>query len=267
MILSSGIMTAYVMNYWPCARYADNVSKIGNELMFIAMLANCVYLKEMSNSVSNFSPSASPAQAGQGAGNFMIFLTCFSLVYHSGKLIQNTVQAVRELYLRRQQIAGKLLGPPTDNDPDYSDDSSSGSEDEAYVDPDDGPSMDRLKLPKNEPKEDRKITGQEIHMLQFPKEVDDGMNVLPKVKPEENLIPKPETEESSVDEEIDVKSTLDIDVAMPFLYQANIAEPEYPFDENSWPKADKDCLPGQPGQSNDMGISLPEIPESVPGEP
>ena len=64
-----------------------------------------------------------------------------------------------------------------------------------------------------------------------------------------------------------MKSTLDIDVSMPFCYRANIAEPIYPLDENSWPKADKDCLPGQPGQSNDMGITLPEIPESVPGEP
>ena len=94
------------------------------------------------------------------------------------------------------------------------------------------------------------------------------MMSMPKVLPEENLIPKPEPEDSSDEEvEIDVKSTLDIDVSMPFLYRANIAEPEYPLEENSWPKADKDCLPGQPGQSNDMGITLPEIPESVPGEP
>ena len=63
MIITSSIMTAYLMNYWPCARYSDNVSKIGNEMIFIAMLVNCVYLKEMANSVSNFSPSESPAQA------------------------------------------------------------------------------------------------------------------------------------------------------------------------------------------------------------
>ena len=147
MIITSGVTTAYVMNYWPCARYADNLSKIGNELMFIAMLVNCIYLKEMANSVSNFSPSSSPAQAGQGAGNFMIFLTAFSLAIHSVKLIQNSVQAARELYRRRQQIASKWLGPPTVNDPNYSDDSTSGSEDEeenAKGDDGSGPSMGQL---------------------------------------------------------------------------------------------------------------------------
>ena len=55
---------AYVMNYWPCARYVDNVAKVVNEMAFIAVLVNCVYLKEMAANVSNFNPSASPAQAG-----------------------------------------------------------------------------------------------------------------------------------------------------------------------------------------------------------
>ena len=57
-------MMAYVMNYWPCARYVDNVAKVVNEMAFIAVLVNCVYLKEMAANVSNFNPSASPAQAG-----------------------------------------------------------------------------------------------------------------------------------------------------------------------------------------------------------
>ena len=147
MIITSSIMIAYVMNYWPCARYSDNVSKVGNELIFIAMLVNCIYLKEMANSVSNFSPSSSPAQAGQGAGNFMIFLTALTLAIHCVKLIQNSVQAARELYRRRQQIASKWLGPPTVNDPNYSDDSTSGSEDEegdAKKDDGAGPSMGQL---------------------------------------------------------------------------------------------------------------------------
>ena len=43
MIITSSIMIAFVMNYWPCARYADNLSKIGNELMFIGMLVCCIY--------------------------------------------------------------------------------------------------------------------------------------------------------------------------------------------------------------------------------
>ena len=102
MIITSSIMTAYLMNYWPCARYSDNVSKIGNEMIFIAMLVNCVYLKEMANSVSNFSPSESPAQASQLAGNIMIFLTIFTMVFHAGKLTQNSAFAGKEVYLRRQ---------------------------------------------------------------------------------------------------------------------------------------------------------------------
>ena len=227
MIITSSIMIAYVMNYWPCARYSDNVSKIGNELIFIAMLVNCIYLKEMANSVSNLSPSVSPAQAGQGAGNFMIFLTCLTMVFHGGKLTQNMVQAGRELHLRRQTISAKLLGPPVINDPRFSNDSSSGSELE------DGPSIIPLRPPKINPKIDRKFFAVKIHMLQFPEEVVDEMIIMPDV--------------------------------IPFLYQANIDEPKYQFDESSWPKANKDCLPWEP--YNDMGISLPEITESVPGEP
>ena len=95
-------MLVYVMNYWPCARYVDNFSKVVNELTFIAMLVNCIYLKEMAASVSNYNPGASPAQAGQGAGDFMIFLTSANLVYHALRLTHNSVQAAKTIKMRRQ---------------------------------------------------------------------------------------------------------------------------------------------------------------------
>lgn len=63
-IVLAGIMTAYMMNYWPCARYVDNVSKVINELTFIAVLVNAAYLKEMAGGVSSFDPGASAAAAG-----------------------------------------------------------------------------------------------------------------------------------------------------------------------------------------------------------
>ena len=90
-------MTAYLMNYWPCARYVDNVSKVVNELTFIAMLVNCVYLKDMATSVSNFDPGASPAQAGQGAADFMIFLTSANLAFHGARLVHTSVQAAKTI--------------------------------------------------------------------------------------------------------------------------------------------------------------------------
>ena len=207
----SGIMTAYVMNYWPCARYVDNVAKVVNEMTFIAVLVNCVYLKEMAASVSNFNPSASPAQAGQGAGNFMIFLTSALMVFHAARLIHNAIQAARTIKMRRQQIASKWMGPPTHNDPDHSNDTSSGTEEEQDAfDPDDSPSMDKLQLPKNEPAEGKKLDGLEI---QLPMEILDALMAMPRVLKEANLIPKPEPEDSSEEEvEIDVKSALDIDL-------------------------------------------------------
>jgi len=120
-------MLGYVINYWPCARYADNVSKVVNELSFIIMLVNCAYIKEMAN-VSNFDPGASPVSAGQGAGDFMVFVTSANMIYHAARMIHNSVQAAKTIKQRRQAIASKWMGPPTHNDPIYSNDSSSGAE-------------------------------------------------------------------------------------------------------------------------------------------
>lgn len=55
------VMMLFILGYWPCARYVDNVSKVINEACFAAMLLNCVYLKEIRSSVNDFNPDGSPA--------------------------------------------------------------------------------------------------------------------------------------------------------------------------------------------------------------
>ena len=110
----------------------------------------------------------------------MIFLTSAILVFHGARLIHNAIQAARTIKMRRQAIATKWMGPPTHNDPEFSNDTSSGSEEEQEEhDPDDSPSMDKLKEPKNRPTEDRKIDGLEIHL---PQELFDAMMAMPKVQ-------------------------------------------------------------------------------------
>lgn len=92
-LFCSGVMAAYVMNYWPCARYIDNVSKIVNELTFISMLFCCYYLKQMSHSVAHYSPNTTQMGAGLAAGNVMIVILSCNLIFHAVRMIHNTVQA------------------------------------------------------------------------------------------------------------------------------------------------------------------------------
>ena len=42
------------MNYWPCARYVDNVAKVVNEITFSVLIANAAFLKEMGPTVRSF---------------------------------------------------------------------------------------------------------------------------------------------------------------------------------------------------------------------
>ena len=166
------------------------------------------------------------------------------------------------------------MGPPTHNDPSYSNDSSSGAEEKPpeepvkkiEPDPDDSPDMKNLALPDCEPDDGSQFGKLEIHL---PKELFDGLMAKPKIKGEPDDIPRPSIEESSAETEpgIGLDDRPDIDIDMPFLFRANIEKPDYPFDENSWPKADHDCIPQQPGHSNEMGFELPPMPDGVPGEP
>lgn len=133
-------MLFYITNYWPCVRYIDNVSKIINELSFSAMIVQCIYLKEMANSVDNYSiKGVTPLNTGW----VMIGVMGGNLLYHTTRLIVNTGEATVTAYKRRKQIASKILGPPVKNDPLYSDESSSGDEDPKKPPPQD-PDLDLI---------------------------------------------------------------------------------------------------------------------------
>ena len=54
---------------------------------------------------------------------------------------------------------------------------------------------------------------------------------------------------------------------MPKCYGAVNEEPMFALEENSWPEADKDFMPDEPGKDNEMGIVMPAMLENVPGEP
>ena len=58
----------------------------------------------------------------------MIAMTTGLLAFHAMRLGSNSIRAARTLKARRQQITAKWIGPPTINDPDYSNDESSGED-------------------------------------------------------------------------------------------------------------------------------------------
>ena len=89
----AGIMALYIINYWPCARYIDNVSKIINELTFAAILANAAYIKELRTKVGEFNPSETAMSAQAPIGGVMVGITAANLAFHAFRLIHNSVEA------------------------------------------------------------------------------------------------------------------------------------------------------------------------------
>lgn len=100
-LVACAVMILYIVGYWPCARFVDNVSKIVNEVSFAAILINCVYLKEMRSSVNEFDPSGSPAGQAKGVSYAMMGIVLGNMLYHSARLIHNAIQAAKTLKLRR----------------------------------------------------------------------------------------------------------------------------------------------------------------------
>ena len=192
----------------------------------------------------------------------MVAMTSGNMLFHGARMIHNTVQAAKTLKMRRQQIAAKWMGPPTHNDPEYSNDPSSGEEKEKPIvkeekeDPDDSPDLDNLKIPEQEPAEGKSFGHLEIH---FPKELFDAQIAKPKIEGEPDIIPRPVLEDSSTasEPEVDDKEAPDIDIETPMLGGVEVVEPQITIDENSWPKPDTDYIPDQPGQTNDLGIEMP----------
>ena len=101
-LVCSGVMTAYIFSYWPCARYIDNVSKIVNEMTFLAMLTASAYLKEMKTAVNDFTPNADQSSLSSPIGTFMVVLTSANLAFHGVRLVHNSVQAAQTIKARRQ---------------------------------------------------------------------------------------------------------------------------------------------------------------------
>jgi len=85
-IACSGVMTLYVANYWPFARYVDNVSKIFNELCFVAILMILAYIKEI-KSMDDTKTTSSPI------GGVMIGITVSNMIFHGFRMTQNSIQA------------------------------------------------------------------------------------------------------------------------------------------------------------------------------
>jgi len=121
-LVSSLVMTYYIINFWPCARYTDNTAKLVNELTLSALLVNMVYIKSIGNNVDDFSlQDVRPMKTG-------IFMMCIiggNLLFHFMNLCTNTINAARTIGKRRRQMVSKCLGPPQLNDPHASSESSS----------------------------------------------------------------------------------------------------------------------------------------------
>eukprot|EP00354_Favella_ehrenbergii_P005378 CAMPEP_0170456364 /NCGR_PEP_ID=MMETSP0123-20130129/4025_1 /TAXON_ID=182087 /ORGANISM="Favella ehrenbergii, Strain Fehren 1" /LENGTH=205 /DNA_ID=CAMNT_0010719821 /DNA_START=1868 /DNA_END=2485 /DNA_ORIENTATION=+ len=160
-MVCAAVMILYIVGYWPCARYIDNISKIINELSFSAMLICCVYLKEMRTGVNDFSPSGSPQAQAQGVKHRDAVDPRFEFAVPRSAPTPQFRAGSQDSEAAQEQIASKWLGPPTHNDPDYSNDESSDDGDDeimgALVNPDETPDLallvppDGIKVPEGLP--------------------------------------------------------------------------------------------------------------------
>jgi len=99
-LICSGIMVAYIIKAWPCARYIDNCSKVINELTFVVLISNAIYLKEMRQTVEDYTPSSN--ESAFSITNFLfIAVTSVNLIFHAIRLIHNSLLACCTIKLRR----------------------------------------------------------------------------------------------------------------------------------------------------------------------
>ena len=101
----------------------------------------------MGSKVGEFDPKKTNTQAKSQIGGAMIAMTTGLLAFHAARLGSNSVRAAGTLKARRQQIAVKWAGPPTVNDPEYSNDESSGADDGPPCKPDLRPDHDDMGPP------------------------------------------------------------------------------------------------------------------------
>lgn len=98
-LFASGTMLAYQIGYWPCARYADNASRVFNEIIFSFMLIQSICIKEMGPTVRTFSGGSGFANS---IGTLMVATTMVQMGFHTGRLSHNTVQACKTINKRKQ---------------------------------------------------------------------------------------------------------------------------------------------------------------------
>ncbi len=174
-LVCSGVMGGYMVKHMPHARYSDNVSKVANEFVFASNIVQASYIKEMGSKVGEFDPKKTNTQAKSQIGGSMIAMTTGLLVFHAARTGSNSVRAVGTLKARRQSITAKWLGPPTINDPNYSNDESSGGEDGPPGLPDLKPDHDDMGPP--DPKQRHKMYE---HMIKPWNNFDADENEAPK---------------------------------------------------------------------------------------
>ena len=242
-IATSAVMAVYLLSYWPCARYVDNVSKIINELTFMIQLIICAYLKEMSGNVNDYSQTLAPSANASVSGGIMIGVMGTNLVFHSARMIHNSIQAVQTIKMRRQQIASKWLGPPTANDPAYSPDATSGSEssseEEEEYNPDDCPNLSKLQPPL-EPQEQTLFNDR---ALTWPQPVEDEL-------PRDSL---GDGDVTSIEEIADIEL-----LELPKIVVCDGNEPNLQLQvDDIWPSELKDFMASQPVTDTFLTIQVP----------
>ena len=258
----------YLYNYWPCARYVDNVAKVFNELCFVGMLMSCAFMEEMSGSIGNLSLSSDRSASLTSVAPMMNIVLFGNVIFHCIRLAHNSVQAAKTIKARRQQIATKWLGPPVSNDAEYPPDTSSGEEEPL---PEDGPNADdspnlvtpNLLFPACEPDVDKhgKLNKRDYRSV-FPKKfVAEALPSRDGSIPEKVLEPEPKSKGATVIDDGDLTEIEDVpfdfDVPLPKVPTFGFPN-EFAFDENSLPEGDcLDMAPDQPGKENEMGFDMP----------
>ena len=134
------------------------------------------------------------------------------------------------------------------------------------VNPDDKPNLDKVlpPMPHLQP-----VSLGEWQVL-FPPTVFDELAIVPPVRPKSVEKPIPVAAVLELPSEPSVIEDIEFDLELVKFIEVNEEEPVVkleeeqfmPYEDNEW-----STLPYRPGQENECGLELPQLPEMVPGEP
>ena len=160
------------------------------------------------------------------------------------------------------------MGPPTGIDPNYSDDTSSGSSDsdpDDYYIPDDNPSLETMKV-RPPPLEGKLPKGFDPKWHFNVKQILDELPSHPNEKPKLDEDPEPEIEEIVVEPE---PIELDIELCIPELvrFKGHDAPDNAEVTLALFEDMDDEFRPFRPGQQNECGLNLPKAIKEVPEVP